>query len=144
MRSVSINGSAIELNHKPVFQRLVLDQQYFPDGIYTAKDDETLIRDIELSKAAGFNGARMHMKVFEPRYIYHADKLGYLLWGEFPNWGLDEKDPASPSLHRSRMAHRNRQRLQPSVHHRLVPLQRNKRKTQQGRSQNSLQPHTHS
>ena len=94
MRSVSINGS-IELNHKPVFQRLVLDQQYFPDGIYTAKDDETLIRDIELSKAAGFNGARMHMKVFEPRYIYHADKLGYLLWGEFPNWGLDEKDPAS-------------------------------------------------
>ena len=95
MRSVSIKGAAIELNHKPVFQRLVLDQQYFPDGIYTAKDDETLIRDIELSKAAGFNGARMHMKVFEPRYIYHADKLGYLLWGEFPNWGLDEKDPAS-------------------------------------------------
>lgn len=95
MRSVQINGYAIELNHKPVYQRLVLDQGYFPDGIYTAKTDDDLKHDIELSKAAGFNGARMHMKVFEPRFIYHADKMGYLLWGEFPNWGLDESNPAS-------------------------------------------------
>lgn len=95
MRSVRINGYAIELNHKPVYQRLVLDQGYFPDGIYTAKTDEDLAHDIELSKAAGFNGARMHMKVFEPRFIYHADRMGYLLWGEFPNWGLDESNPAS-------------------------------------------------
>ncbi len=95
MRSVRINGYAIELNHKPVYQRLVLDQGYFPDGIYTAKSDEDLKHDIELSKAAGFNGARMHMKVFEPRFLYHADKLGYLLWGEFANWGLDESNPAA-------------------------------------------------
>lgn len=95
MRSVRINGYAIELNHKPVYQRLVLDQGYFPDGIYTARTDEDLAHDIELSKAAGFNGARMHMKVFEPRFIYYADRLGYLLWGEFPNWGLDESNPAS-------------------------------------------------
>lgn len=95
MRSVRINGYAIELNHKPVFQRLVLDQGYFPDGIYTAENDSDFVRDIELSKAAGFNGARMHMKVFEPRFIYHADKMGYLLWGEFPNWGMDESNPAS-------------------------------------------------
>ncbi len=95
MRSVAINGYAVEINHKPVFQRLVLDQQYFPEGIYTAKDDDELIRDIEYSKKAGFNGARMHMKVFEPRTLYHADRLGYLLWGEFPNWGLDESNPAA-------------------------------------------------
>ena len=95
MRSIAINGYAIEINHKPVYQRLVLDQGYFPDGIYTPETDEELIRDIELSKAVGFNGARMHMKVFEPRFMYHADRLGYILWGEFPNWGLDESNPAS-------------------------------------------------
>ena len=95
MRSVAINGYAIEINHKPVFQRLVLDQGYFPDGIYTPGDDRDLIRDIEYSKKAGFNGARMHMKVFEPRFLYHADRLGYLLWDEFPNWGLDESNPAA-------------------------------------------------
>ena len=95
MRSVAINGYAIEINHKPVYQRLVLDQGYFPEGIYTPETDAELIRDIELSKAAGFNGARMHMKVFEPRFLYHADRMGYLLWDEFPNWGLDESNPAS-------------------------------------------------
>ena len=95
MRSVAINGYAIEINHKPVFQRLVLDQGYFPEGIYTAGDDGEFARDIEYSKKAGFNGARMHMKVFEPRFLYHADRLGYLLWGEFPNWGLDESNPAA-------------------------------------------------
>jgi hypothetical protein len=45
--------------------------------------------DIERSLAAGFNGARMHQKVFEPRYLYWADQLGYLVWGEFPNWGFN-------------------------------------------------------
>lgn len=95
MRSVAINGYAIEINHKPVFQRLVLDQGYFSDGIYTPETDDELVRDIELSKKAGFNGARMHMKVFEPRFLYHADKMGYLLWDEFPNWGMDESNPAS-------------------------------------------------
>ena len=95
MRSVAINGYAIEINHKPVYQRLVLDQGYFMDGIYAPENDADLARDIELSKAVGFNGARMHMKVFEPRFLYYADKMGYLLWDEFPNWGLDESNPAS-------------------------------------------------
>lgn len=95
MRDVRVNGYAIEINHKPVYQRLVLDQGYYPDGIYTAPTDDDLRRDVELSMAAGFNGARLHMKIFEPRLLYHADRLGYLLWGEFPNWGLDESNPAA-------------------------------------------------
>ncbi|MBO4356136.1 MAG: beta-galactosidase, partial [Clostridia bacterium] len=95
MRKVSIKGNAIEINNKPVFQRLVLDQGYYPDGIYTAPSDEDLKRDIVLSKAVGFNGARLHMKVFEPRTSYWADKLGYILWGEYPNWGCDEGNPAA-------------------------------------------------
>ena len=87
LRSVTIDGRAIKINGKSVFQRLVLDQGYYPDGILTAPSDEALVRDIELSMAAGFNGARLHQKVFEERFLYHADRMGYLCWGEFPDWG---------------------------------------------------------
>ena len=91
LRSISIEGKAIKLNGKTVFQRLVLDQGYYPDGIMTAPNDEALIEDIKLSIAAGFNGARLHQKVFEERFLYHADKLGYLVWGEFGDWGCSHE-----------------------------------------------------
>lgn len=87
LRSVTVDGQAIKINGEAVFQRLVLDQGYYPDGILTAPTDEALRRDIELSQAVGFNGARLHQKVFEERFLYHADRLGYLVWGEFPDWG---------------------------------------------------------
>jgi hypothetical protein len=77
------------LNGKSVFQRLVLDQGYYMDGLYTAASDEALINDIKLSMDAGFNGARLHQKVFEPRFLYHCDRLGYMVWGEQGNWGID-------------------------------------------------------
>ena len=89
MRSVAISGNKFLLNGKSVFQRLILDQGYFERGIYTAESEDDFERDIKLSMSAGFNGARMHMKVFEPGFIACADRLGYILWGEFPNWGLD-------------------------------------------------------
>ena len=87
LRKVTIDGRRSCINGKPVFQRLILDQGFYPDGIWTAPSDEALKHDIELSMAAGYNGARLHQKVFEPRFLYWADKLGYLVWGEFPNWG---------------------------------------------------------
>lgn len=87
MRNISIDGYKVCINGKPVFQRLVLDQGYYPDGIYTARDDTALIKDIEISLAAGFNGARLHEKVFEPRFLYHADRMGYIVWGEYADWG---------------------------------------------------------
>ncbi len=89
LRKVSIQGRAILINDQPVFQRLILDQGFYPDGIWTASTDEELRKDIERSMAAGFNGARLHQKVFEPRFLYWADKLGYLVWGEFSNWGFN-------------------------------------------------------
>ncbi|HEX3816570.1 MAG TPA: glycoside hydrolase family 2 TIM barrel-domain containing protein [Mycobacteriales bacterium] len=92
LRSVSIDGVAVKINGEPVFQRLVLDQGYYPDGIMTAPSDAALVRDIELSMAAGFNGARLHQKVFEERFLYHADRLGYLVWGEFGDWGSNEAE----------------------------------------------------
>ncbi len=89
LRAVGIRGKAITLNGKTVFQRLVLDQGWYPDGLMTAPSEEALVRDIELSMAAGFNGARLHQKVFEERFLYHADRLGYLVWGEFGDWGCE-------------------------------------------------------
>jgi beta-galactosidase/beta-glucuronidase len=93
LRSVQLDGHRVLLNGAPVFQRLVLDQGYYPDGIMTAPSDEALVRDIELSMAAGFNGARLHQKVFEERFLYHADRLGYLCWGEYGDWGIDDTSP---------------------------------------------------
>ncbi|MFC7102371.1 hypothetical protein ACFQQB_19110 [Nonomuraea rubra] len=87
LRSIAIDGKRVLVNGRPVFQRLVLDQGYYPDGLMTAPSDAALLRDIELSVAAGFNGARLHQKVFEERFLYHADRLGYLVWGEFGDWG---------------------------------------------------------
>ncbi len=88
-RKVYIEGNRFYLNDEVVFQRLVLDQGFYPDGIYTAPTDRALKRDIELSMAMGFNGARLHEKVFEPRFLYWADRLGYLCWGEHANWGMN-------------------------------------------------------
>lgn len=89
LRKVSIRGRAILVNDKPIFQRLILDQGFYPDGVWTAPSDDELRKDIERSMAMGYNGARLHQKVFEPRFLYWADKLGYLVWGEFPNWGFN-------------------------------------------------------
>lgn len=93
MRSLSWKNGCLHLNGRPIFQRLVLDQGFYPDGIYTAPTEEALKRDIELSMAMGFNGARLHQKVFEPRFLYHCDKMGYLVWGEHANWMLDISRP---------------------------------------------------
>jgi hypothetical protein len=94
MRSLGVDGPALTLNGERVFQRLVLDQGYYVDGIMTAPSDAALERDIILSQQAGFNGARLHQKVFEERFLYHADRLGYLVWAEFPDWGCGGFGPA--------------------------------------------------
>jgi len=87
LRKFHIEDNRLYLNNKPIFLRFVLDQGFYPDGIWTAPSDTALKGDIELSMAAGFNGARLHQKVFEERFHYWADMLGYLTWGEFADWG---------------------------------------------------------
>ncbi|MFK5644971.1 glycoside hydrolase family 2 protein [Ornithinimicrobium sp. LYQ121] len=94
LRTIAIHGHRILLNGEPVFQRLVLDQGYWPDGLMTAPSEEALVRDIELGLAAGFNGARIHQKIAEERFLYHCDRMGYLVWGEFPDWGVSGQGPA--------------------------------------------------
>lgn len=87
LRSVSIEGKKVKINGKSVFQRLILDQGYWPESVMTAPSDAELIADIQRSLDTGFNGARLHQKVFEERFLYHADRMGYLVWGEFGDWG---------------------------------------------------------
>ena len=94
LRSVKLTDNETLINGKPVFQRLVLDQGYYPDGIYTAPSDDALKNDIEIGIGLGFNGARLHQKIFEPRFMYWADKLGYLVWGEHGSRGLDITKPS--------------------------------------------------
>lgn len=102
LRSVSIDGKAVLLNGRPVFQRLVLDQGYYPDGLMTAPSDEALVRDIQLALDAGFNGARLHQKVFEERFLFHADRLGYLVWGSSATGGRSRRAAASAASTSSR------------------------------------------
>jgi len=95
LRNVGIDGYKFLLNGKSVFQRTVLDQGYYPDGLYTAPSEDAMIKDIQLGLDAGFNGARLHEKVFEPRFLYHCDRMGYMVWGEYANWGLNHTSISS-------------------------------------------------
>jgi len=95
LRKIHVEGNQVYLNNEPIYLRLVLDQGFYPDGVWTAPSDAALKQDIELSMQAGFNGARLHQKVFEERFHYWADRLGYLTWGESASWGIDLKDEVS-------------------------------------------------
>jgi beta-galactosidase/beta-glucuronidase len=86
LRTVSTRDGRFMLNGEPYIPRLVLDQGYFPGGLMTAPDDRDLRRDILLAKSMGFNGARKHQKIEDPRWLYWADVLGFLVWGEMPSF----------------------------------------------------------
>lgn len=75
------------LNHIPYFQNGVLDQGYWPDGLYTAPCDEAMIYDIRTMKDAGFNMLRKHCKLEPLRWYYHCDRLGMLVWQDIVNGG---------------------------------------------------------
>lgn len=85
MRKISIEKDRLCLNNHPYFMRLILDQGYFPEGLLTAPSDDDIRKDVELTKDMGFNGARKHQKIEDPRYLYWCDKLGLLVWGEMAN-----------------------------------------------------------
>ncbi|EHQ63620.1 glycoside hydrolase family 2 [Paenibacillus dendritiformis C454] len=82
MRKIHTENGMVYLNNKPYYQKLVLDQGYWPQGLLTAPSDDDLKKDIELAKQMGFNGCRKHQKVEDPRFLYWADVLGFIVWGE--------------------------------------------------------------
>jgi beta-galactosidase/beta-glucuronidase len=85
MRKIHQKDGIIYLNNRPYYQKLVLDQGYYPKGLLTALNDEDFVLDITLAKQMGFNGCRKHQVVADPRFLYHADRLGFLVWGEMAN-----------------------------------------------------------
>lgn len=77
----------IFLNNKPYFQKGVLDQGYWPDGLYTPPCDEAMIYDIQKMKDLGFNMIRKHIKIEPQRWYYHCDRLGIVVWQDMVNGG---------------------------------------------------------
>lgn len=85
MRKIEVRNGIVYLNNRRIYQRLVLDQGYWPDTLLTPPSDEAIRADLQWTLAFGFNGARKHQKIEDPRYYYWADKLGLLIWGELPS-----------------------------------------------------------
>lgn len=84
LRDIAIDGDRILLNGQPLYQQLVLVQGYYPGGAYTPASDDGWRADVELVRAMGFNGLRMHQKLEAPRFLYWCDRLGVLVWVELP------------------------------------------------------------
>jgi len=82
MRKISIEGNKVFLNNQPLYQKLILDQGYWPESLVTPPSDQALKKDLELTKKMGFNGVRKHQKIEDDRFYYWADKLGLLVWAE--------------------------------------------------------------
>jgi len=96
MRSIAVGSDAaghprLLLNGSPLFQYGLLDQGWWPDGLYTAPTDEALRFDITTSKALGFNLIRKHVKIEPARWYFHADREGILVWQDMPS-GDNEGD----------------------------------------------------
>ena len=90
MRSVAVRADEkgvrrLFLNGEPLFQLGLLDQGWWPDGLYTAPTDKALASDIEKTRELGFNLIRKHVKVEPDRWYYHADRLGMLVWQDMPS-----------------------------------------------------------
>lgn len=82
MRKIETKNGMVYLNNRPYYQKLVLDQGYWKETLMTAKEDADFVKDIKMAKEMGFNGCRKHQKAEDPRFLYYADKLGFLVWSE--------------------------------------------------------------
>ena len=91
-RSVSVEHKRVMLNSRPLYLKMILDQGYWPESLLTPPSDEAIQYDIRMTKEMGFNGARKHQKVEDPRFLYWADRMGLLVSGEMPNAYLFDED----------------------------------------------------
>jgi beta-galactosidase/beta-glucuronidase len=85
LRDVELREGRVWLNGKQTYLAMVLDQGYWPESYLSAPTDEALREDVEWTKRFGFNGARKHQKIEDPRWLYWCDQLGLLVWEEMPN-----------------------------------------------------------
>ncbi len=90
-RSFEAKGDKFYLNNSQYYLKMILDQGYWTEGIYRPKDNDEFRIDVEKTKELGFNGARKHQKIEDPRYYYWADRIGLIVWGELPSfYSFDE------------------------------------------------------
>jgi beta-galactosidase/beta-glucuronidase len=95
LRGIELRDGKILINGKPTYLKMVLDQGFWPEGLLTAPSDEALQADIGWTKMFGYNGARKHQKIEDPRWLYWCDRLGLLVWEEMPNareWSSKAED----------------------------------------------------
>ena len=95
LRSIKISEGRVLINNVPTFLTMVLDQGYWPQSYLAAPSDEALRADVEFAKRLGFNAARKHQKIEDPRWLYWCDRLGLLVWGEMANaraWSADAEE----------------------------------------------------
>ena len=85
LREIAVRDGRVLLNGRPLYQKLALVQGYYPEGVYTPVADGDWRRDVELVKAMGFNGLRIHQKLEAPRFLSWCDRLGLLVWSELPS-----------------------------------------------------------
>lgn len=92
IRTISVGPTRVILNGRPTYLKFVLDQGYWPESTLTPPSDEAIQYDIKMTKAMGFNGARKHQKLEDPRFLYWADKMGFLVSSEMANsQGFDDE-----------------------------------------------------
>lgn len=84
-RTVTVAGDRWLCNGRPLYQRLLLDQGYWPESLLTPPSDDALVADLGFVRDAGFNGVRKHQKIADPRFLWHADRMGVLVWEELPS-----------------------------------------------------------
>ena len=84
-REVSTENGRFCLNYRPIYLKFLLDQGYWPESLLTPPSDEAIQYDIRMAKEMGFNGVRKHQKVEDPRFLYWADRMGFLVSGEMAN-----------------------------------------------------------
>src|SRR5437588_2004754 len=104
IRSIELRDAHLRINGEPIYLKMILDQGYFPGGYLTAPSDEALQTDIGWTKMFGFNGARKHQKIEDPRWLYWCDRLGLLVWEEMPNareWSLQAEERLSAEWSRA-------------------------------------------
>ena len=121
-RTVSIERGRVAVNGRPIYLKFVLDQGYWPESILTPPSDEAIQYDIRMTKEMGFNGARKHQKVEDPRFLYWADKMGFLVSGEMAN--AYEFDDDYVARFTDEWIAGGGARLQPSVDHHVGADQR--------------------
>ncbi|MBL8235637.1 MAG: glycoside hydrolase family 2, partial [Bryobacterales bacterium] len=91
-RQVTSEHGRVYINGRPTYLKMVLDQGYWPESTITPPSEEAIKFDIQVTKDMGFNGARKHQKVEDPRYLYWADRMGFLVSGEIANAYLFDED----------------------------------------------------